>query len=54
MKECKSDELCNFYSYHNELQLCILFEECQDLDESQNGYESGQSECQLPSVNGKH
>ena len=54
LKACKSDKLCNFYSYNRELKLCKLFEECQTLDESQNGFESGQSKCPVPSANGKH
>ena len=54
LKACKSNKLCNFYSYNEELKLCILFGDCPYLDESQNGYVSGQSECPLPSANGKH
>ena len=53
LKACKSDELCNFYSYHKERKVCVLLKECQALEESQKGYESGQSECPIPSPNGK-
>ena len=52
LKACKSDELCNYYSYNKERKICVVLKECQALDESQNGFESGQSECPLPSVNG--
>ena len=51
LKACKSDELCNYYSYNKERKICVVLKECQALDESQNGFESGQSECPFPSVN---
>ena len=44
LNKCKSDELCNWYSYNEENKLCVLLEDC-ELDENQIGFESGQAEC---------
>ena len=53
LEKCKNDSLCEWYSYTEKHNLCILLEDCQ-LDANNTIFQSGQSECPLPSFTGEH
>ena len=48
LEKCKNNKLCNWYSYAEEFKLCMLLEDCRNLDENQPKFESGQKDCPLP------
>ena len=48
LQYCESYPECKWFSYNKNFQLCLLFENCQELDEDLADFVSGQVNCQPP------
>jgi len=45
---CKESKRCRWITYHNEESFCLLFEDCQTLDDSEpDKYVSSERRCEL-------